>query len=323
LGVRYLIKKLSIIIPVYNVENYLNQCLKSLYQIEIDNIEYIIVDDGSTDNSSGIIDEYYKLYSNSTIVIKQSNRGLASARNAGLEVASGDYIAFIDSDDYISSRDIEKLYYKAIENNLEIVIGDYVKFTGENFLINNKKNKTLQTLENLDVTTGMRYLEESFDGNEVEVTVWRCVYKKNFLDENNIRFKDNILHEDVLFTFTAFRLAICVQFYPIEFYYYRQREGSIMNKPSLKSYKSKLFIVNELQNIIENNNVKSKCWDSIVVKMYSNVVRVGKIKDGKLYKRISKNNNLSLSARIRKIMIPIYNIKAKEIHTPITLLINE
>ena len=111
--------KLSVIIPVYNVENYLRECLDSITSQTVKDIEIICIDDGSTDNSPKILKEYQKKDSRIKIITKE-NGGQASARNLGIKKAQGEYIAFIDSDDFIESEMLEKLYTKAKDNNLDI-----------------------------------------------------------------------------------------------------------------------------------------------------------------------------------------------------------
>ena len=119
--------KISIIIPVYNVEDYLSQCLDSVLSQDFDDFEVICVNDGSTDNSLIILEKYAKLDSRIKI-ISQINGGLGSARNTGLKHANGEYVMFIDSDDYISEGSLKKIYYNAVSNNSDIVIFEFCQF---------------------------------------------------------------------------------------------------------------------------------------------------------------------------------------------------
>ena len=116
--------KVSIVVPVYNVEKYLNRCLNSLVNQDYKNIEIIIVNDGSPDNSQMIIDKYKKEYSNVIKAFKKKNEGLSEARNFGLKKATGDYIAFIDSDDYVETNMISEMIKCASKNNSDIVVCD-------------------------------------------------------------------------------------------------------------------------------------------------------------------------------------------------------
>ena len=117
--------KLSVIVPVYNVEKYLSRCLTSLINQTLDNIEIIIVNDGSTDKSDEIIREYKKA-NNNIIYVTKENGGLSSARNFGLIYATGEYIAFLDSDDYVDRNIYKKMYEKAKETNSDYVECDFI-----------------------------------------------------------------------------------------------------------------------------------------------------------------------------------------------------
>ena len=121
--------KVSVIIPVFNVEKYLNQCLDSVCAQTLKDIEIICINDGSTDNSYNLLCEYAKLDSR-IIIINQSNKGVSSARNAGVKLARGEFLCFIDSDDYVDSDYLEKLYQSAVTNNCEIACSGFIKVSG-------------------------------------------------------------------------------------------------------------------------------------------------------------------------------------------------
>ena len=121
-------KKISVIVPVYNVEDYLRKCLDSLVNQDFKDYEIIVVNDGSPDNSWDIILEYEEKYSKIIRAFKKENGGLSSARNFGLEKAKGKYVCFIDSDDYVSLDFLSKLYNKAIEEDADIVASDFEMF---------------------------------------------------------------------------------------------------------------------------------------------------------------------------------------------------
>ena len=118
--------KVSIIVPVYNVERHLNKCLDSLVNQTLKNIEIIIVNDGSLDNSQLIINEYSNKYKNIRTFIKK-NGGLSDARNYGLKKAKGEYVLFVDSDDYIALDSCERLYNTAKQDDVDVLIGNYIK----------------------------------------------------------------------------------------------------------------------------------------------------------------------------------------------------
>ena len=136
--------KVSVIVPVYNVEKYIDKCLESLVNQTLKDIEIIIVNDGSTDNSIKIVEEYKEKYKNKIIYLEKENGGLSDARNYGIQYAKGEYIAFLDSDDYVDRKMYEKLYNKAIENNSDIVECDfYWKYTNKLILDTRNEYKNI------------------------------------------------------------------------------------------------------------------------------------------------------------------------------------
>ena len=146
--------KVSVIIPVYNVEDYIEKCLNSLLQQTLDDIELIIVNDGTKDLSIEKIQ--YLVDSNKNIkLINQKNSGLSAARNTGLEYAEGEYVAFIDSDDYVESTFLEELYIAAIEDNLDISMSGYKKLKVNKYEEKERNYKLYNT-----VMTGVEFLEK-------------------------------------------------------------------------------------------------------------------------------------------------------------------
>jgi len=179
--------KVSVIVPVYNVAKYLDKCLDSLVNQTLKEIEIIVVNDGSPDNSQEIIDKYAKKYKNVKSYIKE-NGGLSDARNYGIKKATGEYIGFIDGDDYVSYDMFEKMYNKACQGDFDVVVCDlnYVYEDGKKLRVSSKINK------------------DTTDINKVYINmypcVWNKIYKKDLL-KNNIEFKKGIWFEDVDFLY--------------------------------------------------------------------------------------------------------------------------
>ena len=121
--------KVSIIVPAYNVEQYIDKCLNSLVSQTIDDYEIIIVVDGSKDGSIEIVKQYYEKYPSIIKYYETANKGLSAARNYGLKKAKGEYVGFVDSDDYVSEKMFEKMYNYAINNECDIVVCNYYKVT--------------------------------------------------------------------------------------------------------------------------------------------------------------------------------------------------
>ena len=241
--------KVSVIVPIYNVENFVEECLNSLKYQTLRDIEVILVNDGSTDNSIEKI-KYLLDDCNHFKLINQENAGLSAARNKGLDYATGEYIAFVDSDDYVEPTFLEELYNAAIEDNLDIVMGGYKKFQN-NCYEEIKRNSNLYD----KVMTGIDFLKSELKHSDYRMEVWDDLYKAEFLRKNNLKFKNGVLHEDELFTPLALIKANRVKLTSSIKYNYRQRENSIMsNKPNINHINSYYIIINKLLNIFNDSS---------------------------------------------------------------------
>ena len=167
--------KVSVIIPVYNVEKYIERCLESVIHQTLKEIEIIIINDGSKDNSSKKIEKF--LGDDRVIYVKTENKGLSAARNKGLKIAKGEYIGFVDSDDYIDLDFYEKLYKRIKETNSDIAAASIVRHHGtfEKWRVNYDLNKT--TTDKNEMFKLVKYPNQSY--------VWNKIYKKEFLDSIN------------------------------------------------------------------------------------------------------------------------------------------
>lgn len=249
--------KVSIVIPVYNVESYLEQCLNSAINQSLskNDIEIITINDGSTDNSLNILKKYASKYSNIKL-INQDNKGLSNARNIGLNHSNGEYIYFLDSDDYIDLKSMEYCYQIAKEDNLDIVTFD-AEIVLEN--INNKKvinNYDRKKLLKSNVMSGSEFFCYSWRRKGYRVPVWINLYKTDFLKKNNLFFKEGIIHEDELHTVKAFILASKVKYIQKKIFYRRIRDNSIMTKEiSKKNIDSMYIIAQELYKFYEDKKL--------------------------------------------------------------------
>ncbi|OUQ07667.1 hypothetical protein B5E92_06690 [Erysipelatoclostridium sp. An15] len=216
----------SIIVPVYNVEKYLSECIESLINQTYKEIEIILIDDGSTDFSGKICDDYSKK-DQRIKVIHKNNEGLSQTRNMGIEIAIGNYICFVDSDDIVSPRYCEILYNLLNDTNYDFSVCNTYRFIdGEKIELLNNKNLTT-------VISNRDYFSNQIN-KKTEFGVWNKLFKKQSL--NNIRFKKNKLHEDVIFSADLFiNLSNGVIITDSQLYYYRQRENSIVHSKSQKS----------------------------------------------------------------------------------------
>lgn len=141
--------KISIIVPVYNVENYLPKCLDSIINQTYKNLEIIVIDDGSTDSSSVICDDYVIL-DKRIIVLHQENHGLSAARNLGIKIATGRFVGFVDSDDFINTEMFEKMFNRIIETCADVVMCNYVRFGMVNDIAYCQNNAVFKVGENID-----------------------------------------------------------------------------------------------------------------------------------------------------------------------------
>ena len=235
-------KKVSVIVPVYNVEKYLDKCLTSLVNQTLKDIEIIVVNDGTKDNSQDIIDRYAKKYKN-IIVIKKENGGLSSARNDGIEKATGEYIGFVDSDDYIEYDMYEKMYQKAKTNDYDVVVCD-LKYIYDDREVDAFSNINNDLLTKEEVKTCFLNIYPS---------VWNKIYKKELIKDNNILFKKGVWFEDVEFTYRLLPYINSIGVVKEKFYNYVQRDGAITRTFDERMY----HYIDNLNGVVEfykNNN---------------------------------------------------------------------
>lgn len=217
--------KVSVIVPIYNVDKYLDKCLYQLTVQNLDGIEVIMVDDGSTDLSAEIAASYEKKYSN-FYLIRQPNRGLSAARNAGLDKATGKYVYFCDSDDYIVDNALRELYLKSEENAL-----DMIRFLGYHFQ-DGEENNLRETIFFYNKTYGgVRegadlFNEMTMNGDNIP-SIPLAFIRRNIVEENHIHFLEGIINEDNLFHFYMMQCCTRVLIWDKRLYCYRLREGSI------------------------------------------------------------------------------------------------
>jgi len=211
--------KVSVIIPVYNVQKYLAKCLDSVINQTLKDIEIICVNDGSTDNSLEILKAYAEKDSRIKI-ISQENRGLSAARNAGTAAASGEYIGFVDSDDWISLDYYEKLYNMAQKTDSDIAVGEIKKvksFITKN-ITNFTKSMTAEKFEDKLLLCDIP--DKSF--------VFNKIYKLSKIREHNIKFKEGVTYEDIIYSPQVIKNLNKLVTVPGTFYYYLKRKGSIV-----------------------------------------------------------------------------------------------
>ena len=227
--------KVSVIVPVYNVYDYLDKCLDSLVKQTLKEIEIIVVNDGSPDNSEEIIKRYAKEYPEKIKAYKKENGGLSDARNYGIKKATGEYIGFVDSDDYVSTDMYQKLYDKAISDKLDIVLCDTINLyeDGKEILVKSNLKYTDDVVKNYLLSPPM---------------AWLRLYKRELF--NDLEFKKGIYYEDLELTPRMVKYTKKIGFLEEGLYYYLQRVGSIMKQ---KEFNNKLLDIFSVLEVNKKN----------------------------------------------------------------------
>lgn len=212
---------ISVIVPIYNVEKYLRKCVDSIINQTYKNLEIILVDDGSPDNCPKICDEYAKQDIRIKVIHKE-NGGLSDARNAGMKVARGEYISFIDSDDWIKPEMIEGMYNRMIEDKSDLVSSGVIWVD-----VDGTEIRTATVSENCVLNTEQAMKELINDG-KLKQHVWNKLYKADLI--KNILFDKGKYHEDVFWSYKVIGEAKRVSIDKNSYYFYVQRSKSIMGE---------------------------------------------------------------------------------------------
>lgn len=247
--------KISVIIPVYNTEKYLEETLNSVVnQTIIEDIEVLMIDDGSTDSSGVIIEKYALNYDNFHAFHKE-NEGQAIARNYGLEIAKGEYVHFLDADDYIAEDTYEKMYDCTIGNDYDMIVCDVLRFNRYN------------CWESLVFKHSFEGFNESFEVNGIkdapsfmwDAAIWNKIYKKEFLDEKNIQFpNEKIYFEDILFAFKCYANSNNFYFLNEILYFWRLRGDSTsitQKNDSYSNFNQRISILKQIKELIKENDL--------------------------------------------------------------------
>ena len=310
-------KKISVIVPIYNMEKYVARCIESILVQNYENLELILINDGSTDGVESIINPYLEKYPDIIKYIRKENTGLSDTRNIGMQKSTGDYIMFVDSDDYL-------------EQNLLIKLIPYIKEGVE--LIKFKTQKVNECGEIIglmngpvfDITTGEEAFSKMCFEDELMETAWLYLYKSELLKENNFKFEKGLYHEDfgliplvILKAKTFVSTNICG-------YNYVQSSNSITRtqdyQKTLKKLNDLLIHYDNIKNKIEQYDIKLKtkedvkifCTNSILLSI-NNLEKkdrknfIKEIKKRKMTNDIKVRNFKQLLKRILlKLSIPLY-----------------
>lgn len=233
---------ISVIIPIYNVEQYIAECLDTVLNQTYKRIEIILIDDGSTD-SSGKIADNYALKDERVRVVHKKNGGLSDARNAGVKIARGDYVMFIDSDDYVDRKFAATALQSIKEFDADIVC---FRFT---YVDDAEEIKISSTNTNLEhkIYTNIDAIKDIFTiGGALKVNAWNKIYKRSLFTDNGIMYPVGRLYEDNLTTYRLMYFSKKIVYLNKPLLFYRQRPGSIMkNKLTIQGVRERVAMLNE------------------------------------------------------------------------------
>ena len=239
--------KVSVIIPVYNVENYLRGCLNSVVNQTLKDIEIICINDGSTDKSREILQEFADKDSRIKI-IDQENKGQAAARNVGIKEAKGEFIGFVDSDDWLAADFYEKLYDSAIKFNADIAAGSIKRCFASG------KSEDWIIYKNITFTNKLR---KKFDLCKVPKFhyIWNKIYRRGPFLHSGVTFEEGIYFEDLEFMHKVLCYLDNLVAVPDVFYYYRDNVNSTVNLKSDRHYNDLFYAIRKCQQFIKTHNM--------------------------------------------------------------------
>ena len=290
--------KYSVIIPVYNVEKYINRCVKSILSQRYNDLEIILIDNGSTDRSGSICDIYADDYANIS-VYHIENQGVASARNFGLSKARGEFIYFVDSDDYLVGNLFAEFEDK-LTPDLDLLVFSYYNSFEQEMTEKNRKKKILPYNGSYDKYDFSKIFKDLFL-SDMLYTVWNKLYRREFLIENNISFEKYELGEDVRFNLNAYRNVNKVYLSQDSYYVYViGRKGSAMSSYNPKRLQYQLQELELVDSLLKDWNIDSSNLDNTVKAriLMSNIHNISKqklpvIKKVKLVKEICKSKDMA------------------------------
>lgn len=292
--------KLSFIVPVYNVEQYIEQCINSLLKQDFQDIEIIIVNDGTKDNSIQIIEKNF--IDNRIKIVHQENKGLSEARNTGLKVARGEYVWFFDSDDWLSLFSLSD-----IVSNLKSEIFYFTRYFEEYEECTKITKRAAVCTKGKDLSKRIFYHPVQF-----------YIFKRDFLIKNNFFFVSGILHEDTLFTPCILYLSDVIVPYQIPKYHLRRRKGSITQTVSSKRCVDLMYVIDQLVVFYENK-VKIEdqyCWGQCIADAVNELMMLTRKLDDDL-------TNRQVSEFVSNKKLSNYCIHSKKIPTKILGLLSK
>ena len=266
--------KVSIIVPVYNVEKYIEKCLESLVNQTLEDIEIIVVNDGSKDNSKEIVEKYLEKYPKKMVYLEKENGGLSDARNFAIPYAKGEYVAFLDSDDYVELNMYEDMYKIAKNEDSDMVECDFI----------------WEYPDKCKIDTGEIYHEKHEMLEKIRVVAWNKLIKKSILDETKVIFPKGYRYEDIEFTYKLIPYLEKVSFLKKPCIHYIQRDNSISNTQNERT-KEILEVFDNVINYYKEKGLYEEYFTELEytyarVLLCSSLKRMCKIKDKQIRNRL-------------------------------------
>lgn len=300
--------KISIIVPIYNSENDLDQCIESIANQTYKNLEIILINDGSKDDSINICKKW-ESKDNRIVLIDKQNEGVAKARNDGLKIATGDYIGFVDHDDFIEPTMYEKMLKDMQEHNADIVMCSSTGIYEDGTITKSYPNYKSFEIDKENVIKRMQNYEKIFCSS-----VWSKLYKKNIIED--LKFHTEIiLGDDYYFNGIAYTKINKFYYSESSLYNYRIREGSISRRKVDKHFFDKYFVADKLSDYYEKNNIgKSEDFDEMRFGisyeiLYGLYVYGGDKETIKEWKKIFKSNSKKYNIKCFKDRVKISMMK--------------
>lgn len=300
--------QISIILPVYNVQEYLEECLDSILNQSYKDYELIIVDDGSMDNSLEIIKRYSNKFKNFKF-ISQDNKGVSEARNIALKNAEGEYILFVDSDDFLEKEMLEKIISAALSTKADIVISNYYLFYDENNYI-----KFIKDMPKFHLYESFEVIDMMLN-NIIQGQLWNKLFKNTLLKNNDFFFEKGRYIQDIFPVFKVVNNASKITYIDDALYFYRQRESSTVHKKNKKLTEDYYHAMESIINYIEENKIIVNKYSLRIFKAYVFSYFIYHYTNEDLnnnYKDFKKSKYIALNMHLKDILfLRCFNIKDK------------
>ena len=304
-------KKVTVIVPVYNVESYVKECILSLLEQTYSNLEIIIINDGSTDNSKEICEEIQGK-DKRIIYISKKNSGVSDTRNVGIKQSTGDYITFIDSDDFIDNEYIDRMVTQLEECNVDMVVCNYIElYKNSKLSINNNEINDI-------IITNREAITKVFSSRTFGGYLWNKIFKSEIIKKNKLFFnKDIHMCEDMLFICKYLSNCNNVKIISDKIYFYRMRQSSMVWNKSISKYITLYNSYNEIYKLLYKMNIDmSDFYYMVLNSIFSNDLYNEKIFLDfdilRAYKYVCKSKKIDINQKIKLKLKKYFNFIYKK-----------